>query len=201
MSESNLSDRRWWRNLATDGFGGDFWAFLIVAIVTGVLVYVLKGPEIFAEAVDDDIDMLVKTAPRIIAALSISGLLWAIVPRDRLANLIGRESSTRGLLVAMVVAVFTPGGPSSAYSILALLAGAGADRGALVTYIVAWSMMGLQRILVWDVPFMGADFSAMRFLLSLPLAVLAGVIARSLPLTLKLPEALDDAPKLEGRAR
>jgi hypothetical protein len=44
----------------------------------------------------------------------------------------------------------------------------------------------MQRILVWDVPFMGADFSLLRFTVSLPLPVLAGLIARRLPLGLAL---------------
>lgn len=194
MSRSKFRDPAWWRGLLTEGFGGDFRIFLLVAIGCGALVYFLKGPDIFAEAVADDLDMVLETVPRIVAALAISGLLWVLVPRDRLARLIGRESSLRGLLIAVAAGTLTPGGPSSAYSILALLAGAGADRGALVTYIAAWSMMGLQRILVWDVPFMGAEFSLVRFAISLPLAILAGLIARALPLALRLPENLDDAP-------
>jgi hypothetical protein len=59
----------------------------------------------------------------------------------------------------------------------------------MVAYLTAWSMMGLQRILVWDVPFMGAEFSLTRFLISAPLPILAGLIARALPLEVRLADA------------
>ena len=101
-------------------------------------------------------------------------------------RLIGRESGLRGLLIATAAGVVTPGGPASAYPFLAVLAGSGAERGTLVAYIVSWSMLGMQRILVWDVPFMGADFSLLRFAVSLPLPVVAGLVARRLPLDLVL---------------
>jgi hypothetical protein len=70
--------------------------------------------------------------------------------------------------------------------LLAVLGGAGADRGAMVTYITSWSMLGLQRILVWDVPFMGAEFSATRFVVCLSLPVIAGLLARRLPLEVRI---------------
>ncbi len=34
----------------------------------------------------------------------------------------------------------------------------------MVAYITAWATLGLQRILVWDVPFMGAEFAMLRIL-------------------------------------
>ena len=72
---------------------------------------------------------------------------------------------------------------------IAVLGAAGADRGAMIAYVSSWAILGLQRILVWDVPFMGAEFSLLRFLVCLPLPIIAGLIARRLPLTLRLIEA------------
>jgi hypothetical protein len=62
--------------------------------------------------------------------------------------------------------------------LLAILAGAGADRGILVSYITSWALLGVQRMIVWDIPLMGVDFSVLRFAVSLPLPILAGYIAR-----------------------
>ena len=92
----------------------------------------------------------------------------------------------RGLLIATMAGTITPGGPSSAYALLALLGAAGADRGAMIAYIAAWATLGLQRMLVWDVPFMGGEFAILRFAVCLPLPIIAGLIARRLPLTLHL---------------
>jgi len=177
------------RALIAAGFGAGFWAFAALAVAAGTACYVILGGDAFAEALGDDMALLAATLPRIVIALGIAGLVWVLLPRDRLSALIGLKSGWSGLAVAAAAGIVTPGGPASAFSLLAVLAGAGADRGALVTYITAWSMLGLQRILVWDVPFMGVEFTAIRFLISLPLVILAGLIARRLPLELRLADA------------
>lgn len=172
--------------LLRESFSLGFWGFAAFALLAGFACYLILGPEAFAEALDDDLAMVGSTLPRIVLALAVAGLVWVMLPREGLTRLIGGKSGLRGLLVATAAGVVTPGGPASAYPFLAVLAGSGADRGALVAYIVSWSMLGMQRILVWDVPFMGPDFSLLRFSVSLPLPVLAGLIARRLPLDLAL---------------
>ena len=171
------------------GFGGSFWGFLALAVVSGLACWLVLGPDAFLEAVGEDFDMLLSTVPRILIALGVAGLVWVALPRDRLTRLIGGRSGIRGLMVASVAGIVTPGGPSSAFSLAAVIGAAGADRGAMVAYLTAWSMMGLQRILVWDVPFMGAEFSLTRFLISAPLPILAGLIARARPLEVRLADA------------
>jgi hypothetical protein len=100
--------------------------------------------------------------------------------------MLGRESGMKGLVVATIAGTITPGGPSSAYALLAMLGASGADRGTLIAYIAAWATLGLQRILIWDVPFMGEEFSILRFMVTLPLPIIAGMIARALPIEMRL---------------
>jgi uncharacterized membrane protein YraQ (UPF0718 family) len=168
------------------GFGKSFWGFAALALVSGIVCYFTLGADAFTSAVRDDLAALAVTVPRIVVALGIAGLIWVLLPRDRLTRLVGKESGLRGIVIALVAGMVTPGGPSSAFPLLAMLAGSGADRGALVAYITSFLVLGLQRILVWDVPFMGAEFSATRFAISLPLVILAGLLARRLPLELRL---------------
>lgn len=176
----------WLRALLRRSFGRSFWGFVIFAIVSATACYVVIGPAAFEEAVDNDIAMVLKTIPRIIAAMTVAGMIWVMLPRDRLTRMIGSESGIKGLIIATAAGIVTPGGPSAAFSLLAVLGGAGADRGAMVAYIASWSMLGFQRIIVWDVPMMGAEFSLTRFLISLPLPIVAGLIARMLPMNLAL---------------
>jgi hypothetical protein len=72
-----------------------------------------------------------------------------------------------------------------------LSAHVGAERGIVGLVIASLAgavTLGLQRVLVWDVPFMGTEFAVLRTLISLPLPVLAGLIARRLPFDLRLRE-------------
>lgn len=150
------------------------------------ICYSYLGAQVFESAVDRDRALLANTLPRLAAAQVVAGLIWVMLPRDRFSRLLGENSGHRGLAIATVAGIITPGGPASAYPFLAIIAAAGADRGVLVAYITSWALLAAQRIIVWDVPFMGIEFSALRFLVCLPLPLLAGLIARRLPISLSL---------------
>ena len=181
-----LSDPEWRAGLVGTAFGKSFWGFFAAAVALGILCWAVLGAETVMEAFRSDIDLLVGLMPRVLVALSIAALIWVLLPREKMAGLVGKESGLRGLVIATAAGTVTPGGPSSAYSLLAVLAVSGADRGALIAYITAWATLGMQRILIWDVPFMGEEFALLRFMVSLPLPVLAGLVARKLPLTLRV---------------
>jgi len=189
-------DRHWWREWAKSAFGRDFYGFIAFALIAAGLVWYLLGPEVFQQAVDDDIGMVLDTVPRVLVAISVAALLWVLLPRDRLAGMLGRESGIKGLVIATFAGTITPGGPSSAYALLAMLGASGADRGTMIAYIAAWATLGLQRILIWDVPFMGEDFSILRFAVTLPLPIIAGLVARALPIDLRLRDPGDSGKAL-----
>lgn len=177
---------RWWRAWALEGFGPMFFVFLVIAVATGTAVWRMFGKDAFLEILSEDGTMFLLTLPRVIVAVGVAGLLWAILPRDRIAAAIEKVSGFRGLLLAALGGLITPGGPTSAFVLLAMIGSMGADRGVMVTYITAWATLGLQRILTWDIPMMGSDFSVLRFAATLPLPVLAGMLARALPLNVEL---------------
>lgn len=186
-----LQDPDWRREIMSDAFGKGFWGFFAIAALLGLVCWLVRGQDAFMAALWQDLVLLAGLMPRVIVALSIASLVFFMLPRDRISELVGSESGFRGLLVATAAGAVTPGGPSSAYALLAVLGAAGADRGALIAYITAWALLGVQRILVWDVPFMGAEFAILRMFVSLPLPIIAGLLARRLPLTLRLREEKD----------
>ena len=54
----------------------------------------------------------------------------------------------------------------------------GADAGAVVAFIVSWTLIGYTRALVWELPFFGADFVIWRMVAAIPLPIIAGLLAR-----------------------
>lgn len=161
-----------------------FWMFAGFATVMGTLCYFTLGPAAFSTAVNNDVAGLLSILPRVIAALTLAGFIWILMPRDKFSRLVGRYRGFGGLVLAEIAGIITPGGPSAAFPFLAIIGRAGADRGVLVCYITSWALLGIQRIVVWDLPFMGADNTMTRFIVSLPLPLLAGLIAQRLPLSL-----------------
>lgn len=181
-----LKDPSWRKEVLSSALGKSFWGFSAAAVGFGILCWLIKGPDVVWAALSEDLSLVADLMPRVVVALSIAALIWVMMPRDRMSALVGKKSGMRGLIIATLAGAVTPGGPSSAYSLLAAVAVSGADRGALVAYITAWALLGLQRILIWDVPFMGAEFAMLRFAVCLPLPIIAGLIARRLPLTLRI---------------
>jgi uncharacterized membrane protein YraQ (UPF0718 family) len=194
-----LADRKWLGSLLREAFNREFWGFAAAAGVLGAACFWLRGADVMIAALESDGGMLLRLLPRVLVALSIASLIWVMLPRDRISKLAGQNTGIGGLIIATVAGMVTPGGPSSAYPLLAVLGAAGADRGALVAYITAWATLGMQRVLVWDVPFMGAEFAILRTLISLPLPIVAGLIARKLPLVLNLrtPKPGDPDPETQ----
>lgn len=185
-----------WPELIKKSFGPSFWIFVALAVLMAGVCYAVLGPETFAAAIDRDRDLLADLLPRVAAAQVVAGFVWVLLPRERMSRFLNRNRGRRGLFIAAAAGAVTPGGPASAFPFLAILAGTGADRGILVAYITSWALLGVQRIIVWDIPLMGIDFSLLRFLVGAPLPIIAGMLARRLPFSVTLqtdpPIAVED---------
>lgn len=178
-----------WPELLKKSFGSSFWLFVGFAFAMAGICYFVLGPEAFNEALARDRELLGDLVPRVAAAQLVAGMAWVLLPRERMSAFLNRNRGRRGLVIAAIAGAITPGGPSSAFPFLLILAGSGADRGLLVTYITSWAILGVQRIIVWDMPLMGVDFSMTRLLVGLPLPIIAGLVARRLPLTVSFEES------------
>jgi hypothetical protein len=70
-----------------------------------------------------------------------------------------------------------PGGPIIAFPIVVALAKAGAGFPALVTFLTAWSILGLQRVFAFELPMMGPKFVLNRLMVAFVLVPLSGGLA------------------------
>jgi uncharacterized membrane protein YraQ (UPF0718 family) len=164
-----------------------------VALLAAAAVLATQGAEGLRQAADRALPLLAIVLPAMLAGLLLAGCLKQLVPPGALAAWMGTESGWRGLAIAALAGMATPGGPMAAFPLVLVLARAGADRGALVCFVASWALNGLQRVLVWEVPLLGADFALLRLLSGLPLGVLAGLIARRLPIAWTPPD--QDPPR------
>lgn len=169
------------KHLLARAFDRSFWLFLGLSVAAGFLCWAFKGVETVKHGLNDDLELMVSLAPRIMVAMFVAGLLEAVLPKDKVAYWVGAESGMRGLLVATLAGALTPGGPITSFPFVVALYMAGADRGSLVAYLTAWSLLGFQRVTVWEMPLLGFDFVWVRTLANLPFPIMAGLIARWLP--------------------
>jgi uncharacterized membrane protein YraQ (UPF0718 family) len=150
----------------------------LVAVGAGILCYLLKGPEVFLATLGDDLGLLLSILPKVVAGVLLAGLLTVLLPQDRVARWMGARSGLRGLLLAGLAGALLPGGPMMAFPLTVALGAAGADIGTATAFLAGWSLLNLNRTLVWEMSFFSHDFVYLRYGLSLLLPVLLGLAAR-----------------------
>lgn len=110
-------------------------------------------------------------------AVLFASFAAALVPEAWVQAALGRESGIGGLAVATVAGALLPGGPFVAFPLAIGLAERGAGVPQLVALVTAWSVLGVNRIVAFELPVVGARFVALRVLASSPLPLLAGLLA------------------------
>lgn len=121
-------------------------------------------------------------APRIAIGLIGAGFLAELLPQDNIAGLFGDDAGFGGVVLASLLGPLTPGGPFVAFAIGAAALKAGAGEAALISYVTSWSVICLNRDMIYEMPLLGVRFMRLRWLLSLPAPFILGGIAMLLPL-------------------
>ncbi len=151
--------------------------FFTLALFLSVIAY-LKDPGLPVIGARNGLSLLWFILPRLIPAVILTGMLQVLVPQELVSRYFGREAGFRGIVIAAVAGVVTPGGPMVSVPLMVALAHSGAGLGALVAYMTSWSLLGLQRIVAWEAPLMGWHFVVVRVVPSLAFPLLAGWLVK-----------------------
>jgi uncharacterized membrane protein YraQ (UPF0718 family) len=157
------------------------WSTAIIAAVSLIAVAIVYRRDGFDKVVGilaHDLELFGGMLPKMAAGCLISAFVTRLLPREVVAGLVGSESGLQGLLIATVVGAVLPGGPLTIFPVAAAFLVLGAEVGTAIAFITAWNLLGYNRALIWELPFFGAEFVGWRILLSLPLPILAGLLAR-----------------------
>ncbi|MEX0730933.1 MAG: permease [Aquisalimonadaceae bacterium] len=162
------------------GMDGTIVFFVALAAASGAAVWLLKGAETFSGALGNGLQLLLWILPVLIGTVFIGAYARSLIPQAMMERWLGEGSGMRGLMLATIAGAITPGGPFAAFPLVIALYRTGAAFPVCVTYLTAWSVLGLNRALVWELPLIGPDFVLIRLAVSLPLPIIAGLIARLL---------------------
>jgi uncharacterized membrane protein YraQ (UPF0718 family) len=157
------------------------WSTAVMALVVAAaaaMVYGRDGRERFLDILGSDLGLVVEMLPKVLAGCFIGAFVALLLPRELVARWVGKESGLLGLFVATVVGALLPGGPVTIFPVATAFLAVGADVGAAVAFITSWTLLGYTRALVWELPFFGPDFVIWRIIVSLPLPLVAGILAR-----------------------
>lgn len=167
---------------------------LLAALAAGAFLLALGrgGEPAGRRALRDTGESIARVLPIMLVAIPMAAFLSQLIPPQLAAAWLGPESGFRGILVASAVGGFIPGGPFVSFPLVLTFIKAGAGAAQMVALITAWAVLGIHRVLTWELPVLGPRFAAIRLISGAALPVLAGAIAEALlPL---FPRALPGLP-------
>jgi uncharacterized membrane protein YraQ (UPF0718 family) len=156
-------------------------AFIAVVVVfAAIWIYWRDGEARFFEILTADAWLSVEILPKVLPACIIAAFVAVLMPRETVVRWVGAESGLLGLVIATLAGAIVPGGPITVFPIAAAFIAVGADVGATIAFITSWTLLGYSRALVWELPFFGVEFVVWRTIISIPLPIIAGLLARLL---------------------
>ena len=154
-----------------------------LCVALSVTALVVGGPARLGGGFSEAGNMLITLGPQLALGFLMAGLVTVLVPASAVAQLVGKDSGFQGLLIATAAGALTPGGPFLQFPLVAALLRSGAGEGAVAAYLTAWSLLGMQRVLVWEFPILGPTFAIARWTSALVLPILVGL---TLPIILRI---------------
>jgi len=140
----------------------------------------LKDPALVPEGLKAGGKLFHEILPTMVLAFIAAGLVSVLLPRELMSRWLGEQSGLRGLMIATLAGALTPGGPFVQFPIVAALFKAGAGVAPLMAYITGWSVLGVNRLLVYEVPMLGWRLSLARMAASLVFPMIIGLLTRFL---------------------
>jgi len=151
---------------------------LVIVIAAAAYVYWRDGADRFYDVAWHDFGLFGDMLPKVLAGCLIAAFLTVLLPREVISRWVGTDSGVKGILIATLAGVILPGGPFAIFPIAGAFIAVGADVSAAITLITSWTLLGINRAVVWEMPFFGIDFVGWRTLAALPLPVVVGLSAR-----------------------
>lgn len=135
-----------------------------------------RSPTLVRGAYRNALLRFLEILPRIGFALLTAGFISQIVPADVIGHLIGYESGLKGILIGALVGGLTPAGPIVSFPIVLVLLASGGGFPQVMAYLTAWSVFAFHRVMIYEIPLMGARFVMIRLAASAILPVLCGLL-------------------------
>lgn len=147
-----------------------------LVFVAGAVAWRTGGPARVGQGLMSGATLFLEVLPSLILGFALAGFLYVLLPTDLVSRWMGSQSGWRGVMVGTVAGMVTPGGPFTHFPILASLLSRGAAVGPVCAYIAAWALIGLNRIVVWELPILGPRLTLVRFLASVGIPPLIGCL-------------------------
>lgn len=151
--------------------------FIYAAAIALALYTLSRRDATFRSGVRRALQQSLILLPRMIFALVAAGFIVRLIPTEIIVSYLGAEAGIKGILIGSLTGLIVPSGPAVAFAIAASFALEGASVPALVAFLTGWSVFAAHRVIIFELPLLGAHFLRLRMLSVIPLPIIAGTIA------------------------
>jgi len=147
---------------------------VMAAILIGLAGFAYwKDPRLPLEGVKEGGKAFLQILPAMVLAFFAAALIAKLIPTDVMMAWLGNEAGFRGICIGTLAGLLTPGGPFVQFPIVATLYERGVGVGPVVAYLSAWALLGINRLLIFEIPLLGWRLSLCRYAVTLgfPMAI------------------------------
>jgi len=150
-----------------------FLILLTLTVISSIIAYRL---DVFNDGLKTSWTMLYQIIPLLLVAMVLAGMLQAIIPKEYITKLLGREAGYRGIVIGALLGIIMPGGPYVSFPLLAVLYKGGASIGAISALLSSWGLLGFFRFITFELPILGPHFAFARYISSFIFPILIGFV-------------------------
>jgi len=150
---------------------------IVLFALAGWVWALLKTDEKRGQAYAGVRRMVVSNLPRMVVALISAGLFAELLPEETVRQYLGDTSGFQGVLLGMVLGILTPGGAFVSFALAAGALAAGATAPSMISYMTAWALFSLTKMMAEEMALLGPGFIAKRVAVSFPIPLIVGGIA------------------------
>ncbi|MFC1985360.1 permease [Chloroflexota bacterium] len=116
---------------------------------------------------------------RLLLGFILGGVVQVLIPSALIAKWLGHASGLKGILIGSYTSIIIPGGPWVILPIVASIYRSGAGVGPVIALLTGRAMLGLHPLLVWQIPFLGAEIPLARYIACLFIPPFAGLTGKA----------------------
>lgn len=128
---------------------------------------------------------------RLLLGFALGGLIKVLIPSEVVARWLGHASGVKGIVIGSYIGVILPGAPYVFLPVVASIYAAGAGVGPVIGLMVSRALLSINTLVVWQIPFLGAEISLARYITSLLIPPVLGIIGATVFKVISRPSSPD----------
>lgn len=154
--------------------------FFIITVLTIISMVIASRLNVLNDGFKNSLTMLYQIIPLLIVAMILAGMLQAIIPKEYISRVLGKETGVKGIVLGALIGIIMPGGPYVSFPLVAVIYRGGASIGSVSALLSAWGLIGLFRFINFELPILGVHFAFARYLSAMIFPVIIGFITELL---------------------